>query len=628
MLGKGGGYGTLALFLLFFAFLPVGAAPKTMEFKSIYGDDDLPPKGTRSLFDYLIQIEPDSTSSLPFNDLNSLRKIIAPLLDREESEFPLFLDALFTTSRSLVRAYAAASVPRPVMGIAEFPKQNEKHFGLLLKDRLFIGYHQSTKSFEVISENPLAGRMEFQVGVYDDKLKKPRFYYGPRKDLCLVCHINANAQFSQGPWSETNANRVNVLAIQKFHPGEEYYQGMLIDQSARPTVHELDKSTNQANLRMGLQTLWVDGCQTPRCRMLSLQFGLELAVTGNLSAEAPEFKELAENLLSQAWKQWPDGLRLPYFDLFDPQLQSNVPTPIATPVDGDLQADNNRPETIERKKLKEMLKKSPLPDYLEPAETPGKPIRAHVDPPEGVFNFPMKWTFQRGSQYLLEQMGDFFTDADIALLSEKVAGNYAKVTAYLHSLPEADPLFARAPLVREKILQRLLVALSPNGYKPPAAFWEDRVPTGEPQLQPEGAAIHSDKLLNDFRVKIVDRYCRTCHGSQPLNFQAMTSDEEILNVLRKKKNAYWIYKRLDWNTPISDEDKKTLEKLGKNFHYMPFPNSGNYNKMAKQEQEAHAKNQLSHREILMKEIENFLRAPSDDDKDPIPTAVSADPFVN
>lgn len=66
----------------------------------------------------------------------------------------------------------------------------------LLRDRLYLGYHEKTALLEVISYNDAAGRFEFQV-VKDYRPGGAARVFHSRRVVCLSCHHGGGPIFSR-----------------------------------------------------------------------------------------------------------------------------------------------------------------------------------------------------------------------------------------------------------------------------------------------------------------------------------------------------------------------------------------------------------------------------------------------
>jgi hypothetical protein len=276
---------------------------------------DLPPLG-RSLFDYLFTEregnKPVHRVPFPFSAL--VDRIQARLGQQEYSGGTRFV--MIPMGRSLQRTAAAPDFfkyPRIVFAVTGEPKADEREAGVLLKDRLYIGYVEKTGMLEVISYNEAAGRFEFQV-VKDYRAgARPRVFYANRA-ICISCHQNHAPIFSQAIWGETNANgRVAQLLAPLGLPFQ------LSNQANVDFPDDIDKATVRANALVALQTAWLRGCageqdrsQSRRCRAAAfigvLQYGLS---GGSFDSISPDFQRDFVTTFGRVWRQkWPEGLSL------------------------------------------------------------------------------------------------------------------------------------------------------------------------------------------------------------------------------------------------------------------------------------------------------------------------------
>jgi hypothetical protein len=161
--------------------------------------ENLPPIG-RSLFDFLfVRNQGDrKVYDIPFPFSALVRKLEAEL-QPETSGIPPAKSVLIPLGRSLQRTAAAPdffAYPRVVLGADTEPRNSASQAGMLLKDRLFLGYHEKAEVIEIISYNEAAGRFEFQV-VKDYRAGGiPKVFYANRT-ICTSCHQNAAPIFSR-----------------------------------------------------------------------------------------------------------------------------------------------------------------------------------------------------------------------------------------------------------------------------------------------------------------------------------------------------------------------------------------------------------------------------------------------
>ena len=167
-----------------------------------------PPAG-RSLFDYLFTetANGEGKYAIPFPFAQLVERIKQQLPETAVSNGGI-LKVLIPMGRSLVRNASRPdyfSSARLVLAVGAPPRFDPDHAGLLLKDRLYIGYMEQDELLEVISYNEAAGRFEFQLVEDYGPDKEPKVSYANRQ-LCIACHQNAAPIFSRQQWDETNAN--------------------------------------------------------------------------------------------------------------------------------------------------------------------------------------------------------------------------------------------------------------------------------------------------------------------------------------------------------------------------------------------------------------------------------------
>jgi hypothetical protein len=277
---------------------------------------DLPPSG-RSLFDHLIT-EPEGGKNgyrIPF-PFSALIERIQARLSQEEYNGGTRI-ALFPMGRSLQRAAAAPDFfkyPRVVLAVIGEPATHERDAGVLLKDRLYVGYVAKTATLEVVSYNEAAGRFEFQL-VKDYRAgAQPRVFYANRA-VCIACHQNHAPIFSRAIWGESNANG-RVAELLRAN-------GSDMQLSAQANIDfpdDIDKATVRANALVTLQTVWQRGCsderdrsRSRRCRAAAfaavLQYGL--SAEQDFESGAPGFQGDFVSTMAKGWRQrWPGGLSM------------------------------------------------------------------------------------------------------------------------------------------------------------------------------------------------------------------------------------------------------------------------------------------------------------------------------
>src|ERR1044071_2963636 len=165
--------------------------------------EDLPPEGTRSLFDHLIA----QNESLPW----PFEKLIAVVGKQDPSTKPPLV-VMIPQGRSLLKASADYEHPR-VLVAADFQAgDNPNSLGFAPRGQLFLGFVENAHEIEVLSYTEAAGRFEFQrVQDYCEGCL-PKLVYAKRA-ICTTCHQGAVPIFPQRPWNETNGQPQTAAKI-------------------------------------------------------------------------------------------------------------------------------------------------------------------------------------------------------------------------------------------------------------------------------------------------------------------------------------------------------------------------------------------------------------------------------
>ena len=283
---------------------------------------DIPPQG-RSLFDYLTS--EDGRQVVPF-PYEALLASLQAKLDPENAYLGQTVkQVLIPLGRSLQREAAAPyffASPRVVLAVDTEPATTPSNTGMLLRDRLFIGYLEAANVLEVISYNEASARFEFQV-VHDYRAGgNPQVVYA-RRLVCTACHQNSAPIFARPLWDETNANA--KVASQLRNNGTDH-QG-IPNKLGVDIAYAIDNSTDRANGFALTQKLWRQGCgdgdKGARCRAALLTRTLQYAFTGGrgFSNESNDYKEsLHDPMLESRQQLWPRGLWIP-----DPDIPNRRP---------------------------------------------------------------------------------------------------------------------------------------------------------------------------------------------------------------------------------------------------------------------------------------------------------------
>lgn len=284
---------------------------------------DLPPVG-RSLFDFLVTETADGTKTynVPFPFSALIDRFRARLGNRELSGG--IRVAIIPMGRSLQRVAAAPEFfqyPRTVIAVTGEPRTDARDAGMLLKDRLYVGYVAKTGILEVISYNEAAGRFEFQL-VKDYRAgAQPKVFYAARA-ICISCHQNHAPIFSRPIWGETNANARVAERLRADGTGMHLSAQANID-----FPDDIEKATLRANALVTLQTVWQHGCtdaldpsQSQRCRGAAFAAILQYGLSGaqDFDSDAPRYRNDFAATFSRAWSlRWPQGLHVAQSSLPD-----------------------------------------------------------------------------------------------------------------------------------------------------------------------------------------------------------------------------------------------------------------------------------------------------------------------
>ena len=291
--------------------LPSGSQPHWVVDPTQVGSN-LPPAG-RSLFDFAMAqpVGGKLPYDIPFPFDALVRKVEqrAGCANRRRA---CVKQILIPLGRSLQRIAAAPdffAYPRVVIAV-----DGEGDAGMLLKDRLYIGYQEKSDLLEVISYNEAAARFEFQVVKDYRPGGTPRVVYANR-NVCTACHQNLAPLFSRQQWDETNAN---PAVAQRLAAVKATFYGF----PARRDIeapNAIDGAIHRANLLAVYQALWREGCggdvqQAMACRRAALIAALQYRLSGEraFDADDPVVREsLIATLAKTAAVSWPNGMAIP-----------------------------------------------------------------------------------------------------------------------------------------------------------------------------------------------------------------------------------------------------------------------------------------------------------------------------
>jgi len=375
----------------------------------------LPPAG-RSLFDFVVMREEAGRKAydVPY-PLAALVRRIEGYLSRSADGPPLKM-VLIPRGRSLQRDAARPDFfrfPRAVVAAEGEPRVAPGHSGVLLKDRLYLGYQEKANLIEVISYNEAAGRFEFQVVRDYREGGAPRVVYANRA-LCVSCHQNAGPIFPRPLWDETNANTgiAALLAAER----REFYG--FPQEPGVDVPYLIDNATDRANLFAAWQLLWREGCggndaEAVRCRADLLTFALQYRLSGGqgFDTRSAAYRErFLPALGRRTATRWPGGWRVPSADLpnRNPMLAVHARSARA-----DTRGGPSTPEALNRAgqaQLEELVRQSDVPSQFEPLLPRGPlavwPAPGHDEP---------------GLRRAVAGLSEFLADADARRLDTHLA---------------------------------------------------------------------------------------------------------------------------------------------------------------------------------------------------------------
>lgn len=502
----------------------------TLSARTISGED-LPPEGTRSLFDHLVA--QNGGLPYPFEELVAMIQRQAP-----EHSAPVML--AIPLGRSLLKAQADFHQPR-VLYAADFHGANTPAgLGVAARGQLFLGFVENAREIEVISYNEAAGRYEFQL-VQDYAADGQRRIVYARRAVCMTCHQGAAPIFPQRPWNETNAQPEIAARIDAARDGAAYLGVPVQVPLAMP--ERFDELTDVGAFTVALQRLWIDGCaEDAICRRSMLRLGLRYARDpGAFDAGAGEVAQLRA---LQA-VHWPaEGIGVPESDIRnrDPLVETHgwpgrLRALFASAPDPKAGAKNNED-------LDAFDRLPKLPTALDPL-TPRPPKRVlAADALDGIYG-----------------VAALFTADDLRALDAAAAHDWRRVDAAVDALPDA--LFAAAPLSRVRSLQAVLGAL---GAPVPDFCCLD---VGE-MSPPVAISVPPLELAADSPLRPYAEYCFSCHRGNPaarLDFMTGADEAAVSANIRGKPE---IRDALDW---ARYENTVQASKL------MPPPDSAEYARM-------------------------------------------------
>lgn len=387
--------------------------------------NNLPPTG-RSLFDFVFSktINGKVEYDIPFPYTRLIQKLeqyvrTDTILDTSVKH------VLVPLGRSLARNIARPDFfryPRVVSVVDTEPAQTGNMAGLMLKDRLYIGYGEAARILEIISYNEADGRFEFQIVTDYKPDGKPQVFYASR-EVCSACHQNGALIFSRQQWDETNSNP-RIAALLKEHQSSFY--GIPVDNGV-DIPFAIDAATDRANLFALYQLLWQQGCEaagnnsavkSPECRKDLLTYTLQYLLSNRsvFNSHSNYYQNTFLPQLVSNWKKhWPRGLLIP-----DPDIPNRDPLLIKTNTIALSKVEGGKFTEGASSTLNTMLAKNDVPDKFEPLN-----FRPPLD----------HWDVQKEGldSILIAGLASFIPDSDIQKLDRKLATE-KKIATSQHQL--------------------------------------------------------------------------------------------------------------------------------------------------------------------------------------------------
>lgn len=480
--------------------------------------DDLPPAGTRSLFDHVLA----QNDGLPF----PFEKLV-DVIQRQAPEGTRPLAVMIPLGRSLLKASADFHKPRVVFAADYHADNTPASLGIAPRGQLFLGFTEAADEIEVISYNELAGRFEFQLVQNYCEGCTPRIVYA-RRTICLTCHQGGSPIFSVRPWQETNGQPEIASRVVSARGAEPYLA--VAPEQPLSSPERIDELTDVGNFINATQRSWLDGCGADgiECRRLMLR--LALRFLDDPAAFDPEQPD-AQALRSLQATHWPvQGIPVPNNDLAnrDPLAEQQD---LRGRLRSMLSSDEPRATAKNNEDLDAFARLPGLPAALDPLTPRAPKTVLTARDLDGVFG-----------------LAQFFTDADRRQLLAAGGFTWTPVLEGVARLP--DDVFTARPFSRVKTLQALFEpgVIRDVRKDPPARARPDYCCLDTAEMSPPVAigvpplSISKGSVLEPF-----ERYCFACHRGNParrLDFMGGATEAEVLERI---KGTEAMRDALDWD---------------------------------------------------------------------------------
>jgi hypothetical protein len=479
---------------------------------------DLPPEGTRSIFDHLIANH--GQIPYPFEKMIELTQ-----LADQEGRQPTNL--MIPNGRSLLKGQANFSIPRVLVAVDGEPVESEFELPPILKGRLFFTFVEGANEIEVVSYNEAAGRFEFQLVKNYCKGCNPELVYAKRA-ICSTCHQGGAPIFPVRPWEETNGQAQIANAIKEAH-GSNIYQGLNVSQSLI-APERFDERTDIGNTIVALQKIWIDGCgPDDSCRSGMLKLALEyLWNPGGFDPNSAPAN--AQKQMQKA--HWPaEGIALRNGDLpnRDPLTEIAANQGFFDKLIGLFGREEVPGHVVGEFGMEEFEKLPPLRIDVDPL-TPRAPRTVYQsDSLEGVI--ALAQMFSAGDQARLEKASQWSLEA---------------IQRAVDKLETPAQAFSRI-----RSMQALLAALGAPVPETQFLATENMsapIADGAPPLD-----IPAGSVLNTFET-----YCFACHRGNPAAKLDFMNGEEEQIVLQRVEETTEISDALDYKRYLNGPKASTL----------------------------------------------------------------------
>ena len=470
--------------------------------------EDLPPPGTRSLFDHLIA----QNDVLPY----PFEKLVA-LIAKQSPEGQAPLTLLIPKGRSLLKAQADFAHPRVLVAADFQAPDTPAALGLAPRGQLFMGFVENAGEIEVISYNEAAGRFEFQLVQDYRPGGVPRIVYA-RRAICTTCHQAGAPIFPQRPWNETNGQPEIAAKIREARGSDLAYLGVPLS-NPLAVPERFDELAEVGNFLVATQKIWIDACaDSSDCRRQMLKVALRYLWN---PAEFDDQQADAQTLRALQAQHWPkEGVAVGQKTIpnRDPLAESRG---IKGWFHDLITTRNTEPGARNNEDLDAFERLPKLPAALDPL-TPRPPLRVlTASDIDGAFG-----------------LASMITEPDFKAL-EQAAG--FKLERLLAAVDHADAaLYTAQPFSRVKAVRALLAAL---GSKTGTAYCcldtKDLSP-------PVALGVPPLKISEGSPLKNFQHYCFACHRGNPskrLDFMAGATESETLANIKAKSEIRDV---LDW----------------------------------------------------------------------------------